>query len=57
LLKLQSKGAKPRALRSYVRGHFPKDARLRLVVGRWIRSLEPARAGRQLAARPRRQGK
>jgi hypothetical protein len=54
LLKMQRRGAKPRALRSYVRAHFPKDARLRLVVGRWIKSLEPARAGRQAWARPRR---
>ncbi len=56
LLKLQKKGAKPRVLRGYVRRHFPKDARLRLVVGRWIKSLEPVRATRvATAARPRRQ--
>jgi hypothetical protein len=59
LFKLQRRGAKPRVLRSYVRAHFPRDTRLRLVVGRWIKSLEPAHkmAARQLAARPRRHGK
>jgi hypothetical protein len=56
LLRLQQKGAKPRTLRSYVRKSFPRDTRLRLVVGRWIKSLEPTRAARQASARRHKRG-